>query len=821
MTLRPDDSQPLTTDDFARVEALFDEVSALNGAEREPAIGSALHDRPDLIKELHALLAAHDALAAAAPSLEAADGRLDIGGAVGPYRLVERIGRGGMGEVFKAERSDGAFVRHVAIKVMRSTGLDTDLIRRFRIERQILASLRHPNIVTLLDGGAAQVGPAYLVMELVNGTEIMRHCRDAQLSLTARLELFRTLCAAVQYAHQHAVVHRDLKPANILIEPDGTLKVLDFGVAKLLQRTPESGETTHGVLPGPLTPNYASPEQLRGLPVTTASDVYSLGIILYELITDRRPYETKNLTFDRVLELVVTTEPKPASAASSDRRLRGDLDAIVMKAMSKDAARRYDSAGELGSDVARFLEGQPVVARAPSTSYVLGRLAARHKTLVAVSTLALVAVLGASAVAIWQRGVARQEQARADQRFREVRQLANALIFKIHDAVAPLAGSTPVRRTIVDEALAYLERLERESGADDVTLRLEMAAAYRKIGAILGDPQRPNLGDRDAAIAQYERGRALATAAASVTSHFDAVISIVDADLALATLYNLKKQAPLAKAMTREAADVAARYAKDHPADGRGSQLVARANFQLAWSLPPEQAVPVWEQTLAYYESELKKDPSSPEAQRNVALIAKYLGGTFENLQRHDLAAPHYARAVELDEARLRATPDSRNVRLDAAISISGLAALAAARDDLDEAARLFERSLAIRRSVVEADPKDVQARERLGYALFRSGQIQSRRGELVTGRQQLKDAVQFLLQLLQTTKDRSTQKILADAYLYLGDTEQSLHSRTAACEAFRQADRHYRDSVFERTVSDDEHITRAAREVAACRQSN
>ena len=260
------------------------------------------------------------------------------------------------------------------------------------------------------------------------------------------------------------------------------------------------------------------------------------------------------------------------------------------------------------------------------TGYVLGRLAARNKTLVAVCTLALSPSSARPAVAIWQRGVARQEQARADQRFREVRQLANALIFKIHDAVAPLPGSTPVRRTIVDEALAYLERLERESGADDVTLRLEMAAAYRKIGAILGDPQRPNLGDRDAAIAQYERGRALAVAAAAATSHFDAVISIVDADLALATLYNQKKQGELSNARTREAADVATRYAKDHPADERGSQLVARANFQLAWSLPSEQAVPVWEQTLAYYENELKKAPASPQAQRNVALIAKYLG---------------------------------------------------------------------------------------------------------------------------------------------------------------------------------------------------
>ena len=727
-----------------------------------------------------------------------------------------------MGEVFQAERSDGAFDRHVAIKVMRSTGLDTDLIRRFRMERQILASLRHPNIVTLLDGGAAQAGPAYLVMELVNGTEIMRHCRDARLSLTARLRAVPdplrrgAVCASTRRGASRPEAGEHPHRARWHAE-GARLRRRQAAAANARERRDDAG-----VLPGPLTPNYASPEQLRGLPVTTASDVYSLGIILYELVADNRPYETKGLTFDRVLELVVHDRAETGERRSvGTGALRGDLDAIVMKAMSKDAARRYDSAGELGSDVARYLEGQPVVARAPSAGYVLARLAARHKTLVAVCSLALVAVLGASGVAIWQRGVARQEQARADQRFREVRQLANALIFKIHDAVAPLAGSTPVRRTIVDEALAYLERLEREAGADDVTLRLEMAAAYRKIGAILGDPQRPNLGDRDGAIVQYERGRALAVAAAAATSHFDAVISIVDADLALATLYNQKKQGELSNVRTQEAADVATRYAKDHPADERGSQLVARANFQLAWSLPAEQAVPVWQQTLAYYENLLKKTPASPQAQRNVALMAKYLGSTFENLQRNDLAAPQYARAVELDEARLRATPDSRDVRLDAAISISGLAAVAAARDDLDEAARLFERSLAIRRSVVEADPKDVQARERLGYALFRSGQIQSRRGELVTGRRQLVDAVQLLLQLLQTTKDRTTQRILAEAYISLAETEQSLRNRPAACEAFRQADRHFRDSGPRRTVNDDFQIAKAASEIATCRSSN
>ena len=298
------------------------------------------------------------------------------------------------------------------------------------------------------------------------------------------------------------MVHRDLKPANILIGSNGVLKVLDFGVAKLLEDPSHGAAATRGILPGPLTPNYASPEQLRGLPVTTASDVYALGILLYELVTGVKPYETKGLTLDKVLEIVVHTEPARPSSVPSHRHLRGDIDAIVLKAISKEAANRYDSAGELGSDVARFQAGEPVLARGPSTGYVLRRLAARNKAVVGVSTLALLAILTASGVAVWQRQIARREQARAEQRFRETRQLANALIFKIHDAVAPLAGSTPVRRTIVDEALLYLERLEREAGADDVTLRLELAAVYRQIGGILGDPQRANLGDREGAIRQ-------------------------------------------------------------------------------------------------------------------------------------------------------------------------------------------------------------------------------------------------------------------------------------------------------------------------------
>ncbi|MGH9385747.1 MAG: hypothetical protein ACRD2N_15815 [Vicinamibacterales bacterium] len=300
-----------------------------------------------------------------------------------------------------------------------------------------------------------------------------------------------------------------------------------------------------------------------------------------------------------------------------------------MKAVSKEPTARYDSAAEFGSDIARFLEGQPVLARAPSAGYVLRRLAARNKTVVSVSALALIAVLSASGVALWQREVTRREQARAEQRFREVRQLANALIFKIHDAVAPLAGSTPVRQTIVDEALAYLERLERESGADDVTLRLELAAAYRQIAGILGDPQRPNLGDRDGAVCQYERARAIELPLATAAADYDVVSAVTQIDGPLSTLYNLKIDPERSLAFAREAVDHATRYRHRNAADSRGLQTLAAATFQLAWASPAEDRAALWRRTLEYYELLLAEKPDMMGSPEKCRVGREVLGGVF------------------------------------------------------------------------------------------------------------------------------------------------------------------------------------------------
>jgi eukaryotic-like serine/threonine-protein kinase len=358
------------TEFWARVDAVFTAAVDIDGDvdARAALVDARCGSDTALRDEVRSLLAAHERAGGflTPPPVALHQDGAGLGTVVGAYRLTAKIGEGGMGDVYRAERADGLFGHAVALKVTRGSVVDPAAAIRFATERQILASLQHPHIVTLLDGGTLADGRAYLVMELVEGAPITKYCADAKLGLEERLGLFRHICAAAHYAHRHGIVHRDLKPANVLVTPDGVVKVLDFGVAKLLAAAPGDGQTLPGLLPGPLTPNYASPEQLRGLPVTTASDVYALGVLLYELVTGARPYETTGQPLDRVLDLVVRTEPpRPSSAPGSPtdplpwdrRRLRGDLDAIVLKALAKDPEARYASAEQLADDVAGSRRG--------------------------------------------------------------------------------------------------------------------------------------------------------------------------------------------------------------------------------------------------------------------------------------------------------------------------------------------------------------------------------------------------------------------------------------------------------------------------------
>jgi serine/threonine protein kinase len=398
-----------------------------------------------------------------------------VGHQFGAYQVIREIGRGGLGAVYLAARVDDEYRKEVAIKLVRR-GLDTeDILRRFRNERQILAQLDHPNIARLMDGGTTADGLPYFVMEYVNGQPITAYCEARSLNPTEKLNLFRKVCAAVTFAHQNLVIHRDLKPSNILVAVDGEPKLLDFGIAKLLGPEEEALAPT---MAGQrvMTPEYASPEQVKGERITTASDVYSLGVLLYELLTGRRPYRLKTRTPDEISRAITTQEPeRPSSAVTKvdhpqssilhPRFLRGDLDNIVLMAMRKEPARRYTSVGQFSEDIRRHLAGLPVVARKDTVSYRAGKFVNRHRIGVAAAMLILLSLVGGIIATLIQVRTARHERVKAE--------AISAFLSRTLNASNPDRNPTgqPTVKDILDDAS---KRLATEELADQPDVKAEL-----------------------------------------------------------------------------------------------------------------------------------------------------------------------------------------------------------------------------------------------------------------------------------------------------------------------------------------------------------
>jgi serine/threonine protein kinase len=474
---------------------------------------------------------------ASAGALRESDEEALAGLRLGAYEVIREIGRGGMGTVYLAARADEEFRKQVAIKLI-TAGFDHEsIVQRFRNERQILAGLDHPNIARLIDGGTTESGAPYFVMEYIEGLTIKEYCDSHCLTTGDRLKLFRTVCSAVQFAHQNLVVHRDIKPANILVTADGTARLLDFGVAKLLSPVAHTGETA--ATSQVMTPEYASPEQARGEIVTTATDVYSLGVLLYELLTGHRPYDVSSRSLIEVIQAICEQEPtKPSTAVGRTatapesrraavtltpqaiagargsepnrlrRELQGDLDNIVLKALRKEPERRYASVEQFSEDIQRYFQSLPVQARQDSLSYRTTRFVSRHRASVAAAALVVFALLAGGVATLWQAHVARQERDRAEHRFNQVRKLANSVLFDYHDGIEKLPGSTPIREKMVKDGLEYLDNLSAESSDDDTLLR-ELAAAYEKVGNVQGAPYRANLGDYTGALISQNKALAI------------------------------------------------------------------------------------------------------------------------------------------------------------------------------------------------------------------------------------------------------------------------------------------------------------------------
>jgi eukaryotic-like serine/threonine-protein kinase len=471
----PDPECACNAMDWNRLQDLFDRASELPEAERGAFAARECAGEPELEKALLDSLAESES----GPSVflggivQAATASADlIGKRFGPYLVEREIGRGGMGEVYLARRADEEFEKRIALKIVRRGVSESEMIARFRQERQILARLEHPNIVRLLDGGTTPEGIPYLAMDYVEGMPITEYCEKNALDVKARCRLMLPVCDAVAHAHRNLVIHRDLKPANILVTAEGSPRLLDFGIAKLIDTNGE--DTTLR----PLTPDYASPEQKSGAPITTATDVYQLGAILFRLVTGEKPGTGKGA------------------------KLPGELSFILSRAMHAESERRYASAQELAEDLRRYLENRPVLARPDSFVYQARKWVERSPLVAAALALALVAVLVAG-------GVAYVQGRRAERRFEQVRSLATTFVFDFDKRIRDLPGSLEARTFVVDKALANLDALSQEASGD-ARLMLELAGAYGTAAAIQGDPSIPNIGKTQAAIDSLTKSVSLA-----------------------------------------------------------------------------------------------------------------------------------------------------------------------------------------------------------------------------------------------------------------------------------------------------------------------
>ncbi len=431
-------------------------------------------------------------------------------GTFGAYRPVSLLGRGGMSAVYRAVREGGSFEQTVALKIMAPFLAEGEFMRRFETEMRLLAQLRHPNITRLLDGGVSSTGQPYLATELIEGERFDTYCDNRRLSISSRLRLLLQISEAVDYAHRNLIVHRDLKPANILIDRQGVAKLLDFGMATMLASGAQETTTRARML----TPRYASPEQLRGERVGTATDIFSLGVILYELLTGAWPYgdpasvvaglKRAGGAEPRPLHAVLT--PESAAARGLDqgqlaRTLKGDLTAIVLKALEHDPARRYATVREMAADVDRYLEGRPVSARRQSFGYRASRFLQRNRWRVAAGCT-IAALIGTAGI---YSGIQHEREQR---RLAQLRNLDQVFLNDVYHEVARLPGASKVSLMIAERVKNSLDALFAESPSDPET-RAALAAAYIQLAEVQGEPFHISLGDSEAAIGNYRRAAGL------------------------------------------------------------------------------------------------------------------------------------------------------------------------------------------------------------------------------------------------------------------------------------------------------------------------
>ncbi len=756
----------MNPDRWTHINELFHAAIALDTERRAAYLAEVCRDDDRLRQEVEDLVAGHESAEASMPTdfLRGAVHRLaeeetvPVGQHFGPYQVLREIGRGGMGRVFLAERADHEFHRRVAIKLIKR-GMDTDsIIRHFKNEREILASLDHPNIARLLDGGTSRDGLPYFVMEYIEGQPIDSFCDQHKHSISERLQLFRKVCAAVSYAHQHLVIHRDIKPSNILVTSEGDPKLLDFGIARLL-RTNEGSETS-ATLTGfrLLTPEYASPEQILGLPASTLTDVYSLGVVLYKLLTGASPY-TFRPGVDAA-ETISQGEPKKPSTAAVEinaaaptraaesagtecegslarmrKRLQGDLDTIILMAIRKEPDRRYQSVEQLSEDIRRHLESLPVLARHDSLGYRLTKFTRRHRAAVIVGLLAALTLITGIVTttlearrARMQEQLAREAQARAERRFNEVRKLAHTVLFDYHDAIKNLPGSTPVRERLVRDALQYLDGLVPEAASDRSLLR-ELASAYERVADVQGGTLEANLGNTAEAIKSGKKALKIRSALLASDPHDHEVQQELGTSyLKVGTLVwetgDLSEAADYLSQSVRLREDLV----KSKPTDIGFQRDLAAAYDRLGMLLLEQgkasAALTYHRKSLELYRSPPTGAQTQEDMRRALSVAYEHIGSDLLELNDLSGALQNNSRALSIRTALAKDFPLNSEHQRTLQVGYYNQGEILARMGRTREAMGNYRQEVAIAESLLRADPSNEQSRGDLAYGRIRVGDM-------------------------------------------------------------------------------------------------
>ena len=763
---RIDAEDAVRTERWNRLKPLFAAALDLPPAERDEFVASACGGDPELRLDLAELLRAADVEDGfieqpVIDTLGWSDERNErdwIGCWIGPYRIVDLAGRGGLSQVYRAVREGTEYERQVAIKLLRPGLGGEALIRRFGTERRMLAALAHPNIAHFLDGGATEDGTPYLVMEFVEGRALDEYCEANALTLEARIDLFRVLCGAVHYVHQHLVVHGDLKGGNVLVTPEGVVKLLDFGIAKLLTPDAGAGDPTRPATLMLLTPEYASPEQLRGEPITTASDVYSLGAMLYRLLTGTTPYGTDNASPIGIMERMSAGVPVPPGVAAARvggphaafaRALHGDLGTIVLKALKAERNERYASAQQLADDLHRWLRGFPVEARPDSVGYRLRKWTRRHRTAAALSVLAVVALVGGIAATSWQAHLARLERERAERNFAAVRELSAVFLADVYQAIAKIPGSTEARKLLVDNTLKYLQALERDAH-ESVELRRDLGMAYERLGDVQGAHMDPSLGDRAAATASYRRSLAIRKQLEREHPNLAHRADLLRAESNLMEILLSSGDVAGARALGTDMVRLAEEVDADPAAGHSERRYVAEAFLNQGWmewsAGHAESGLMSLGRAREVYRRIADESPDDRRARRDLALVAGRLGEAHaEGTGRLEEAIRYYQETVAALEPLVRNDPDNgefTRMLVYAHASIGELYnLLARPRDALDQ----LEPVLPVFRRMRAADPADQIAPFALASALNMVGESRLQLREFEVARRTFEEAASLV----------------------------------------------------------------------------